>query len=143
MGRPANSSTVPPVQDTSPDLSALGALSEANPDNDVEIERVLTADKQDVIAPPASVNKGTKCSGCQKGIATLYGRCENCFDKLKPVEKRKLLLLARVTGPNTHAYPADALKTWRTELQLIAAGLWKHPLKFIATKKSLGDMATD
>lgn len=112
------------------------------PDKDPALETVLTADPQKPIAPPKKAEAGKPCPDCKKGVVTVYGKCIACFDKLPKVEKRKLYLLAKVSGVNAHEYPPEHMKTWKTELQLIAAGLWKGPLKVKAIKKSLGDLAT-
>lgn len=110
-------------------------------EKDAEIERIIQADPQLPIAPPA-VTKAVKCQKCNKGAVQVYGMCIACYDKLKPVEKRKLLLMARVTGVNAHEYAADAIATWKLELELIASGHWKGPLKFTASKRPLSSIST-
>ena len=98
------------------------------------VEKVNTGDTERplVDAMPKDVeigNSGKKCPDHPKARAVLYGMCVACYDKLSKMEKRKLYLTARLHGSNTHNYPNVMLKTWRRELVLIGAGLWKKPIK--------------
>jgi hypothetical protein len=131
---------VAPVVETP--FAGIGDTPEVKaPTRDAEIERITQADPQLPIDPPA-VTKAVKCPKCKSGTVAVYGQCIACYDKLKPVEKRKLLLMARVTGVNAHEYAADAMKTWKLELELINSGHWKGPLKFTASKRPLSSIST-
>lgn len=134
---PAIKPNTPPV---TPDLAALGGDETLAPTKDADVERIIQADPQLPIAPPATT-KAAKCK-CGKEPVVVYGMGIACYDKLKPVEKRKLLLMARVTGVNAHEYISDAVKTWKLELELINSGHWKGPLKFTASKRPLSSIST-
>lgn len=146
MGKQPSSQNQPvtPASEITAALDETPGMPPApTPDTDPEIERVLTANTQQPIATPKTDKAGKPCQKCKKGVVQVYGMCIACYDKLPKVEKKKLYLLAKTTGVNTHEYPPEHLKAWRTELQLIAAGVWKGPLKIKAVKKSLGDLATE
>lgn len=133
---------MPPVKPNTPPVIPVSSDAIETPalGKDAEVERIIQADPQLPIAPPAA-SKAPKCP-CGKGDVQVYGKCIACYDKLKPVEKRKLLLMARVTGVNAHEYIADAIKTWKLELELINSGHWKGPLKFTASKRPLSSIST-
>lgn len=107
------------------------------------VEKVNTDDTESplVDAKPEVVgtdDSGKMCPDHPKAKAKLYGMCTVCFEKLPKSEKRGLYLKARLTGSNAHNYPAEMMRTWRRELVLIGAGLWKRPLK-TKTKTKLAE----
>ena len=84
------------------------------------------------------VGSGKKCPNHPEARAVLYGLCSTCYAKLPKSEKRRLYLTARIYGSNAHNYPREMMRTWKRELVLIGAGLWKRPLK-TKTKTKLAE----
>jgi hypothetical protein len=96
------------------------------------VEKVNTGHEEKPLVDakqPVNVVGAKYCPDHPKSKAKLYGMCVACYDKLKASEKRGLYLTARLHGCNAHSYPFEMRKTWKRELDLIEAGLWKRPLK--------------
>jgi hypothetical protein len=53
----------------------------------------------------------------------------------KRMKARKALLEARVNSSHTLDAPPETMRAWRRELQIIAMGLWKGPIKIKSKSK--------
>lgn len=85
-------------------------------------------------------HKAPMCKAHPKKEAPLYGMCMECYEKIPLVKKRELYLKARLSGVNTHNYPATMIKAWKQELVFIASGIWKGPMKVNSKSKLVGEI---
>lgn len=60
--------------------------------------------------------------------------------KLTPMEARRRLLQARITGPNVSNYPAETMKAWKREKMLIDKGLWERPMRIKSKNKTVEEI---
>lgn len=60
--------------------------------------------------------------------------------KASKAQRRETLLKARLVGPNVSQYSLALRKVWRLELQQIAAGTWKGPIRARTANKVYEDV---